>query len=265
MSSNSSKRTNILRVWAGHIRNILAILALIAWPLVSVFAIGGIIAGSVLYGGTSQLGITPDDSSALFQMVLSVMVYTVGAAILLIEPYTIRRMSVAQIKKLVGLARRPVLRDLGFGLLAWGAYMLLSTIAATAVKAYIPGVNLDQEQEIGFQTLASGLDIFYAFLVIVIAAPVVEEFVFRGYLYGSLRSKMPRWVAAIIVSVLFGAIHGQVNVAIDTFMLSMAACYLREKTGAIWGGVVVHALKNSLAFWLLFLAPEWLRQLLMTL
>ena len=63
---------------------------------------------------------------------------------------------------------------------------------------------------------------------------------------------MPMWPAALIVSIIFGALHGQWNVAIDTFILSMVACYLREATGTIWPGVVIHMTKNAVAFVLLF-------------
>lgn len=263
MSSNSSSLSALYRRWFGFIKSLVAVTAISSWALASVFGIGSFLAASVLYGGIGQVGIDVDETSALFQMVFSSSVYLIGAAVLLVEPYAIRRMTIQQIQKLVGLARRPILKDVGLGLLAWGAYMILTTAAVTAVKAYIPMINLDQEQNIGFQTLANGMDIFYAFLVIVVAAPIVEELVFRGYLYGSLRPRLPRWIAAVIVSVLFGMVHWQLNVAIDTFVLSMVVCYMRDKTGAIWSGIVVHAVKNGLAFWLLFLAPQWIRQLLM--
>ena len=75
---------------------------------------------------------------------------------------------------------------------------------------------------------------------------------FRGMLYGGLRrSKMPWWGAAVIVSALFGLAHMQWNVAIDVFVLSMVACYLRELTGGIWAGFMLHMLKNGLAFFVL--------------
>jgi membrane protease YdiL (CAAX protease family) len=250
-------------MWAGYLRNLVAIVGISSWALISVFVFGSAIAGAVLFGGIGQLELQVDNSSAIFQMIFSVAVYLFGAAILLIEPYTIRRMTWLQVKKLIGLARLPVLRDIGLGLLAWGVYMLLSTVVVAVIGNYVPWINLDQQQDVGFQTLAGNLDMFYAFLVIVIAAPIIEEIIFRGYLYGSLRPRMPWVLAAIITSALFGIVHGQVNVAIDTFLLSMVLCYLRDKTGSIWSGVFVHALKNAIAFSILFVAPDWVRELLM--
>ncbi|MEO5690701.1 MAG: CPBP family intramembrane glutamic endopeptidase [Candidatus Saccharimonadales bacterium] len=265
MSSNSSSQAPLSR--GDRARNIGRTLAVAiaapAWTLGAVFGAGSLIAVAAVTGGIAQTGAEIDESSALFQLVLSASVYIFGSIVLLVEPYAIRQMSIARICELVGLVRFPVLKDVGYGLVAWAAYMVLTVAVTALVSQYIPGVNLDQDQEIGFTSLSSSLDIFYAFLVIVVAAPFIEELAFRGYLYGTLKPHM-RWIiASLITSVLFGVVHGQVNVGIDTFMLSMVLCYLRDKTGSIWSGVFVHALKNSIAFYILFVAPKWLSNLIM--
>ena len=50
-------------------------------------------------------------------------------------------------------------------------------------------------------------------------------------------------------------------VTIDTFVLSLMLCALREYTGAIWAGVLLHAIKNGLAFYLLFVNPNVVNQI----
>lgn len=59
--------------------------------------------------------------------------------------------------------------------------------------------------------------------------------------------------AAIFTSMLFGLVHAQWNVAIDTFILSFALIWVFEKTGSIWASISLHALKNCIAFVGLFL------------
>ena len=59
---------------------------------------------------------------------------------------------------------------------------------------------------------------------------------------------MPWWLPATLVSALFGVAHGQWNVGLDVFVLSMVACGLREATGSIWAGIVLHMIKNMVAF-----------------
>ncbi len=59
--------------------------------------------------------------------------------------------------------------------------------------------------------------------------------------------------SAIFVSSIFGLVHGQWNVAIDTFALSMVLIALYEKTQNLWACVGLHALKNLVAFIALFI------------
>ncbi len=40
--------------------------------------------------------------------------------------------------------------------------------------------------------------------------------------------------------------------AIDTFVLSLVLIYLREKTGGLWSSMLLHAIKNGVAFTALF-------------
>ena len=82
---------------------------------------------------------------------------------------------------------------------------------------------------------------------------IAEEFIFRGYLFGKLRNNIPLCVVIFNTSVLIGAIHGKWNVGVDTFALSIVMCSFREVTGSIWAGVLLHMLKNSVAFYFLFI------------
>ena len=156
--------------------------------------------------------------------------------------------------------------DQGFDILkaflGWAGYFLAVIILANLAALLFQTIDINQAQEIGFRTDGSSLDKLYAGIVLVIAAPIVEEIIFRGYLQGNLRRMMPWWLGAAITSLTFGVVHGQLNVGIDTFILSMVACYLREKTGAIYAGIGLHMVKNGIAYYILFWAPSWVMKLL---
>lgn len=121
-------------------------------------------------------------------------------------------------------------------------------------------VDFDQEQQIGFDKNISGIDLMWVFVSLVVLPPIVEEILFRGYLYNRLRKAFSIIGAGFLVSLLFGIAHLQIDTgniplwvaAIDTFILSVVLVYIREKTGTIWSGVCIHALKNFIAFALLF-------------
>jgi len=91
-----------------------------------------------------------------------------------------------------------------------------------------------------------------AFLALVVIVPIAEELIFRGFIFKGVRSAFSFPVTALVVSVLFAVAHGDIIIGIDVFALSLVACYMREKTGSIWPGVLLHATKNSVAFLMLF-------------
>lgn len=152
----------------------------------------------------------------------------------------------------IALSRMPQWRDIGLGIAGLAGYFVL-TITVLTLVAKLPGFNADQQQDLGLSSHLFGTDLLFGFIVLVIITPLFEEAIFRGFLYGRLRKlKFSWWVSALVVSVLFGIAHGQWNVGIDVFCLSMVACGLRELTGSIWAGVLIHVVKNFVAFMLTF-------------
>lgn len=139
------------------------------------------------------------------------------------------------------------------------AYFVMYLIAIVIAKLLVPELNLDQKQEIGFDTSTSGISLILVFLTLVVLVPITEEIVARGFLFGGLRTKIPFVGAAVITSILFAAAHlGAASdgllwvAAIDTFILSLVLCFLREKTGSLWPSISIHSLKNGVAFVVLF-------------
>ena len=95
-----------------------------------------------------------------------------------------------------------------------------------------------------------------------LAAPLVEELIFRGIMYTSLR-KAPifakRWpcilFCAVLVSAVFGWFHGNVLQALYCFCFSLVLVWLIEKTGSVWYPVVAHVGFNTPWIILIFLLP----------
>ena len=171
---------------------------------------------------------------------------TVALVWLFFKPYLRRKGQ--SLKALVGLARWPQIKDSLFGVGAYVVYMALALASFVLVSYFLPHVNLNQAQDLGINRPADVLGYILTFVMLVILPPFVEEVLFRGFLFGTLRRGFPWWLSALLTSLLFGLAHQQVNLFIDTFILSLVLCYLREKTGSIWAGMLVHSLKNTLAF-----------------
>lgn len=192
-------------------------------------------------------------NESVLAVILTVAIWVLVLAVVMLAPRVVRRGHTVT-KQDLGLKRLPTWSDIGLGLVAFIPY-IMGTIAVLYLASMFLPIDLDQEQQIGFDTaIASQLNYFMAFLALVVIGPFVEELLFRGYLYGKLR-RYGAIVAALVVSALFGFMHGQWNVALDVFVLSLVMCALRERTGTIWAGVVLHMFKNSIAYYVLFIAP----------
>lgn len=184
------------------------------------------------------------------------LVYLLSALIVIGVPQVIRRMMAT--REDMGIRRLPTWRDIALAPVAFVAYFIVSGIVTSIVSTVVPGFDINEVQDVGFADLTHAYEYFLAFLTLVVLAPVAEELLFRGYLYGKLRQWVVIWLAALITSVVFGVVHGQWNVGLDVFVLSLVMCGLREMTGSIWAGMLLHMLKNGLAFYLLFINPTLL-------
>lgn len=158
---------------------------------------------------------------------------------------------------------RPRLRDLGLALLAVPVYVVGYIVLLTAVQAVFPAIDIEQEQQIGFDTVRTSAELVLTFISLAILPPIVEELTMRGVLFTSLLKRFRFALAAIITSIIFAAAHLQFGsgapllwvAAVDTFMLSIVLCYLRFKSGSLWPCIFLHGLKNTTAFSVLFLFP----------
>ena len=84
-----------------------------------------------------------------------------------------------------------------------------------------------------------------ALLVNAILIPILEEVVFRGYLFSRLGKAMPAVVAAVISSVVFGLCHGGLVWAIWAGITGLIICVVRVKSGSIIPGIVFHIIMNT--------------------
>ena len=80
-----------------------------------------------------------------------------------------------------------------------------------------------------------------------IAAPVVEELVFRGVIQ-QLAQPLGRWQAAALQAVLFAVQHGGAAGIAYALVLGVLLGTIRQCTGRVWPGWVLHTVNNLLVF-----------------
>lgn len=160
----------------------------------------------------------------------------------------------------IGLVR-PHTRDIGYVLIGYIVYFVALLFITELADHLVPSLNVEQEQELGFDKTTTGLALLPVFVSLAVLPPFVEEILARGFLYTGLRQRLSVMPAALITGVLFAVAHLQVGsgnallwvAALDTFILSLVLTGLREKTGSLWSPIGLHFIKNTLAFAYLFI------------
>lgn len=232
-------------------QGIIAAIALPAWVFLAF--IGTQLLVGVLLGIAQAFGAVIDLESPLFQTSFAAIIYAITLLVVIGLPWLILKKRTT--RKELSLTRSLNWKDVGIATLGFVAYLILTAILLTLATNFLPFIDLEQAQDVGFQQIGQRYELLLAFLALVIFAPIAEEVLFRGYLFGKLRQKVPLWVAILITSVLFGAVHGQFNVGLDTFALSVAMCLAVVWAKSLWPAILIHMLKNGIAFYFLFINP----------
>lgn len=84
-------------------------------------------------------------------------------------------------------------------------------------------------------------------LVAVTLAPLLEETLFRGVLFASLRPRLGFWPAALASAAAFAALHGDLPRLLPLTFLGLVLAWLYERTGSLWPSVAMHAVQNAAA------------------
>jgi membrane protease YdiL (CAAX protease family) len=79
-----------------------------------------------------------------------------------------------------------------------------------------------------------------------IAAPIVEELMFRGLGFSLLR-RYGEWAAILLVGLAFGLYHGLLEALPILAFFGACLAFVRSRTGSVYPGMLVHATFNSIA------------------
>lgn len=231
--------------------SILKILALPAWVAVVTITVQYIVIYSLYFILGRETLTTP-----VWTAVADALIYSLSLLVIIFVPIKIFKIWPVT-REGLGLKDLPTWIDIGLAPVGFFVYLILATILVTIFSIF-PFFDASEAQDVGFQFLNSGLDRLVAFIALVIVAPIAEEIMFRGWLYGKLRAKIPGKhlslvFSILITSLLFAIMHAQWNVGVNVFAMSIILCVLREITGTIYSGILLHMIKNGIAFVMLYI------------
>lgn len=118
-----------------------------------------------------------------------------------------------------------------------GLYLVVSLVLASLPESWLESYN---EASAGITTGGA-----VGVLAVVVAAPVVEEIVFRGLIMTRLSQAMPGWLAVLVSAAIFGACHRHPVWFGYAFVLGSVFGFMDLRAGSIWPSILGHIVFNS--------------------
>ncbi len=158
--------------------------------------------------------------------------------------------------RLFGFRAVPLLRALGIGALLFAAaFPLVRITTALTLKWLGEDAEIQPIVQL-FSDAASQGDwsrLVAPIFLAVVAAPLTEEFIFRGYLYGVVRRYLGPITAILLTSALFAVIHFNLLSLPSLFILAICFALAYETTGSLLVPMAMHAIFNAVNLAELFL------------
>ena len=154
------------------------------------------------------------------------------------------------------VGRRAHWAALGLGGARWwcwgaavaGVPLFLAVSATWSVVASLVGLELEPQQMLLELRAVPVPDRWALVAYGALGAPLVEEWLFRGFLLPPLQRRVGDVAAVVISGVLFGLAHLSDPYAVfPLVVLGMGLGWLRIRSGSIWPGALVHAANNAIA------------------
>jgi membrane protease YdiL (CAAX protease family) len=143
----------------------------------------------------------------------------------------------------------PAMYGMGYGT---ASLTMLATYALARFTSISPEVE-ELFRPVAIEPSRDLAGVVIMVLLMVVAAPIFEEFLVRGIFYGAL-APYGCGIAIIISSLLFGLIHGSLYMLFYTTVLGLALGYIRYATNSLFVCTILHAIINSVSAGLLFVS-----------
>jgi ABC-2 type transport system permease protein len=179
-------------------------------------------------------------SHELSAAALTVAYAIAGAFTYLLFRYIYWRTKTQGVPRVFG---RELLAAAGGGLLAGGAAVIIGVTYLYLAKRF----DFGAEQLTESAKFLSGSR--WLPLLAVLAAPIFEEFIFRGLIFGGLRRSAGLWPSVLGSAAVFAVVHPPLSM-IPVFGLGICAALAYERSKLLLAPMLTHALYNGvIIFW----------------
>ncbi len=135
----------------------------------------------------------------------------------------------------------------------WAAVGMVTFYVLVAIYSAVLNPHVEQSVAKDLGAEDSSIGLIAAGFMIICVAPFAEEFFFRGFFYGALRTKFGVILAALIDGALFGLIHFEGGedawlIVPPLAFLGFMFCLVYERTRSLYPVIALHSINNSIAY-----------------
>jgi membrane protease YdiL (CAAX protease family) len=184
-------------------------------------------------------------------LALTIAFVCAGSTVAVLALLSFRKSRIPDLARALGLRRREGQRSgyaspIGLGM-ASGALAALIALGYLWLARRVPGLagNLEEAQRSLDQL--DGEARFWMLAVAVLAAPVFEEFIFRGILYRGFRHSVRAPIAALASALVFALVHPAAT-AVPVFIMALLSATAYERTGWLATPMAAHMTYNAIVF-----------------
>lgn len=131
--------------------------------------------------------------------------------------------------------------------IVWGIMgfflVFFGQMIGAAIETFVFGIEAGSQNTADIVSIAKGAPI--AILAIVVFGPILEEFVFRRVIFGSLIQTTNFWVAAIVSAIFFALIHFDFTHILLYTICGLIFAFLYHQTKRIWTSIIAHVMLNG--------------------
>lgn len=197
-----------------------------------------------LIGGFIGMGIGAA-AKGLSESLLTLITYVCGTGLALVGVLVYRR-----IRKATDTVFHYHFKWFNAALVIWGV-ILISAISV--VEEPLLNLMPDKWLKIVNASITTGV---WGVVMTVVAAPILEEMLFRGAFLETIRSRWGATIAIVVSAALFGLIHGIPQQVINAFLVGLVLGYIYVVTESLVAVIVLHAINNGIAYVTLTLFPD---------
>lgn len=150
-------------------------------------------------------------------------------------------------------------KDFGAGILTWFLCFPLVTILGEGIEKivrFIFGIKVYEQAAVRFMKLASvsPFSLICAMISVIVLAPLIEEFIFRGVLQTYLKKHLGVKAAILLSALAFALFHfyrdqgiGNISLILSLFFLGGYLGFIYERQASLWASIGLHMTFNTIS------------------